>query len=101
MKIKIPKTLDARMKGVAGRHDFGSATALASHFVEKGLAQFPFVDADAGIKGQLDQVVEERGYSSREEVIEHLLLRGLRAYEEHEHDPEKLAERLRGLGYIE
>jgi metal-responsive CopG/Arc/MetJ family transcriptional regulator len=100
-KIKIPNELVPRLEGVAKRHGFDSAQKLAEHFVDKGLAQFSFVDPGAKREAQLDRVVEERGYSSKEEVIEHLLLRGLRAYEENEHDPKKLQERLRGLGYIE
>lgn len=100
-KIKIPKELMPRLEGVAQRHDFDSAKALADFFIEKGLATFSFVDTNLKVHEQLDQVVDERGYSSREEVIEHLLVRGLTAYEENEHDPKQLEERLRGLGYIE
>ena len=100
-KVKIPKSLQPRLKGVAERHDFDNADALADFFIDKGLAQMSFVDRGLKIPAQLDQVVEERGYSSRDEVVEHLLLRGLRAYEENESDPEKLEARLRGLGYIE
>ncbi len=100
-KIKIPKELIPRLQGVAERHQFDSAEKLADFFIDKGVEQFAFVDRTRKVDAQLDQIVEERGYSSREEVIEHLLLRGLRAYEENEHDPNKLEERLRGLGYIE
>lgn len=100
-KTKIPNDLLPRLQGVAQRHGFDSAQQLAEHFVDKGLDQFSFLDRAAKREAQIDRVVEERGYSSREEVIEHLLLRGLRAYEENEHDPKKLEERLRGLGYIE
>jgi metal-responsive CopG/Arc/MetJ family transcriptional regulator len=100
-KIKIPKELHPRLEGVAKRHEFESAEKLADFFIDKGLQQFTFLDRGAKLEAQLDQVMEERGYSSRDEVIEHLLLRGLRAYEENEHDPKKLEERLRGLGYIE
>ncbi len=100
-KIKIPKELVPRLEGVAKRHQFESADKLADFFIDKGIQQFAFVDRSKKVEAQLDQIVEERGYSSRDEVIEHLLLRGLRAYEENEHDPKKLEERLRGLGYIE
>ena len=100
-KIKIPKELLPRLEGVAKRHKFESAEKLADFFIDKGLQQFTFLDRSSKLEAQLDQVVEDRGYSSRDEVIEHLLLRGLRAYEENEHDPKKLEERLRGLGYIE
>lgn len=100
-KIKIPKNLMPRLDGVAERHGFASGAAVADFFIDKGLAQYDFVDRSQKVPAQLDEVMEERGYSSRDEVVEHLLLRGLRAYEENEHDPKKLEERLRGLGYIE
>jgi metal-responsive CopG/Arc/MetJ family transcriptional regulator len=100
-KIKIPKNLKDRLDAVAKNHGFESRDVLAAHFVERGLKQFTFLDAKASVDNQIEHVVEERGYSSDAEVIEHLLLRGLRAYEENQHDPKKLEERLRGLGYID
>jgi hypothetical protein len=50
---------------------------------------------------RLAHAIEEQGYSSQAELIEHLVRRGLRAYLEPAASPEALAARLRGLGYIE
>jgi hypothetical protein len=53
------------------------------------------------VEEQLGWLVSERGYASRDEAIEHLLERGLRAYEQPIGDRQKMIERLRGLGYID
>jgi hypothetical protein len=97
--IKIPRDLRGRMKDVAAKHNLGSPQEAANHFVAKGLDQY---GAPAGeLAMRLAHAVESQGYSSEDELVEHLLLRGLRAYEEPASSPEQLAARLRGLGYIE
>lgn len=97
--IKIPRDLRGRMKDVAARHNLGSTDDAARHFVVKGLDKY---GAPPGpISDRLAHAVESQGYSSEGELLEHLLLRGLRAYEEPTSTPEELAARLRGLGYID
>ncbi|TPV94435.1 MAG: hypothetical protein B7733_15290 [Myxococcales bacterium FL481] len=98
---KPPKHLVSRLSAVAKDHKFSSVDAVVEHFLTRGLAQFPFLDASAPLDRQLDQLVDERGYAGVDEAIEHLLLRGLRAYETTTSDPKALEERLRGLGYID
>jgi hypothetical protein len=98
-KVKIPRSLKARLKDAADKHKFESAEALAQHFVDRGLKVYQA--PDGALDERLAKVVEEQGYSSEEELIEHLLLRGLRAYEEPADDPAALEARLRGLGYID
>lgn len=99
LKIKVPKELRGRLKDVAKKHNFASADAVVDHFIEKGLATYSPPAGD--LAAQMEHITEEQGYSSVDELVEHLLLRGLDAYEVAEDDPEKLAARLRGLGYIE
>lgn len=97
--IDIPKSLRGRLRDVAAAHQLGTADQAATHFVDKGLERY---GAPAGaLRDRLAHVVEDQGYSSEAELIEHLLLRGLRAYEEPAESPEALAARLRGLGYID
>lgn len=97
--LKIPRDLRGRIKDVAARHGLGAPDAAARHFVDKGLDKY---GAPAGaLAERLAAAVESQGYSSEAELIEHLLLRGLRAYEEPASTPEELAARLRGLGYID
>ena len=98
-KVKIPGFLKARLKAVVAQHDFASIDALAVHFVDKGLTVYGIAGGELGER--IDSAVDAQGYASSAELIEHLLVRGLRAYEEVNDDPERLAERLRGLGYIE
>ena len=101
LKIKVPRDLKKRIKAVAKQHEFASADAVVEHFIDKGLNTYEVPDPSAPVEDRLAWVVDEQGYSSADELIEHLLLRGLSAYEDAPDDPEKLAERLRGLGYIE
>ena len=98
-KVKIPRPLKSRLKAVAARHDFASIDELAVHFVDKGLTVYGVDGAD--LCARIDEAVDAQGYASSAELIEHLLVRGLRAYEQVEDDPQRLEERLRGLGYIE
>jgi hypothetical protein len=99
IKIKIPRDLHHRIKAIAAKHGLGSAQDAARHFVVTGLDRY---GAPAGsIVLRIAHAVESQGYASGDELIEHLLLRGLRAYEEPTNSPEELAARLRGLGYIE
>lgn len=97
--IPIPRDLRHRMKEVAAKHGLGSAQDAAKHFVAAGLNQYGA--PEGALASRLAHAVESQGYSSEAELIEHLLLRGLRAYEEPASSPEQLAARLRGLGYIE
>jgi hypothetical protein len=98
-KIDIPKSLRGRLRDVASAHSLGDPDEAAAHFVTRGLDQ---LGAPAGaLAARLGHAVEDQGYSSEAELIEHLLLRGLRAYEEPAASPEALAARLRGLGYID
>jgi hypothetical protein len=98
-QIRIPRSLRARMRDVAERHRLGNADAAATYFVERGLDRY---GAPPGaLVDRLRWAVDEQGYSSEAELVEHLLLRGLRAYEEPVSSPEELVARLRGLGYIE
>ena len=98
-KIKIPRSLKGRLKKVAKEHKFESAEDLAMHFVDRGLKVYGAEQGELG--DRIEQAVDNQGYSSDDELIEHLLLRGLQAYEEAPDDPEALKERLRGLGYID
>jgi len=101
VKIKPPRSLKGRLRAVAKQHDFDSTDAVVQHFLVRGLAHYRVEARPDEIDHQLDAVVVDQGYSSRDELIEHLMLRGLDAYESSETDPDKLKERLRGLGYID
>ena len=98
-ELRIPRSLRARLRDVAARHRLGQPDQAALHFVERGLDRY---GAPPGpLPGRLRWALDDQGYSSEEELVEHLLLRGLRAYEEPTRSPEELAARLRGLGYID
>ncbi len=99
-KVKAPKDLQARLKDVGQKHDLGDIDTVVDFFITKGLKVYEAPE-ELSLKKRLEHVVEEQGYSGRPELVEHLLLRGLRAYEEEADDPEALAARLRGLGYID
>lgn len=100
MKIKIPAQLRNRLEVVGVAHALGDAEQTARQFVIKGL-QACGADASSTFDRQLAHVVDEQGYASADELVEHLLVRGLRAYEEPSADPKQLEARLRGLGYID
>lgn len=97
--VKIPRDLRGRLKDIAAKHALGSAQQAANHFVATGLDRYGTPAGPLALR--LAHAVESQGYSSEEELIEHLLTRGLLAYEEPAASPEALAARLRGLGYIE
>jgi hypothetical protein len=98
-QVDIPRYLRARLGDIAGKHGLGSTQEAALHFVSRGLDRY---GAPPGLLVmRIAHAVESQGYSSEAELVEHLLLRGLRAYEEPASSPEQLAARLRGLGYIE
>jgi hypothetical protein len=101
VKIKPPKHLKKRLRAVGKQHDLGSVDDVVHHMVSRGLLQYDDVDHSADLGRQLNVVVVEMGYSSIDELIEHLLVRGLGAYEQPDADPERMRERLRGLGYID
>ncbi len=98
-EVDIPRDLRGRLRDVAAKHNLGSAQEAAKHFVVKGLDRY---GAPPGVlAARIEHAVESQGYSSGPELVEHLLLRGLRAYEEPASSPEQLAARMRGLGYID
>jgi hypothetical protein len=97
--MKIPKDLRGRLADVGKKNGHASADAFALHLVERGLARLGAGEGE--LDARLERAVDERGYSSREELIEHLLETGLDAYDAPDLDPEKLKARLRGLGYID
>ena len=98
-EVDIPRDLRKRIRDVAEKHNLGTAQQAATHFVAKGLDRYGTPPGPLVIR--LAHAVESQGYSSEQELVEHLLLRGLRAYEEPASTPEQLAARLRGLGYID
>jgi hypothetical protein len=100
-KIKPPRSLKGRLKAVGKNHNLGSLDQVVDHFVIRGLKHYG-VDIESEDIGEgMERIVDDQGYSGRDELVEHLLLRGLHAYEQAEQDPAKLEERLRGLGYID
>lgn len=96
---RIPSSLRGRLADVARAHGLGSVRDAATHFLCRGLDRLGAPSGELAYR--LAHVVAEEGYSSEEELVEYLLLRGLRAYEEPTASPEALAARLRGLGYID
>ena len=99
-KVDIPKSLRGRVRDVAAKHALGSAEEAAMHFVTRGLDHYR---APTG-RAQRGSMAWSRTKATRRarELVEHLLLRGLRAYEAAKAgSPEALAARLRGLGYID
>jgi len=98
-RVRIPRSLRGRLRDVAARHQLGPPESAALHFVERGLDRYG--TPPGPLAGRLRWAIEAQGYSSEAELVEHLLLRGLRAYEEPVRSPEELAARLRGLGYID
>lgn len=101
VNIKYPKELKRRLRAVAARHSLGSADDVALEFVRRGLSLHKELDASAPIHLQLEQATRQLGYSSTDEMIEHLIERALLAYEDAPDDPEALKQRLRGLGYLD
>ncbi len=100
-KLKIPRDYRARLKTTGRAHGFKGDADFGLHLVDRGLRQYPDGDSEAPLTDRLEAVVDAMGYSSRGELIEHLLERGLGAYETASTDPAKLEERLRGLGYMD
>jgi len=119
-KLKTPPPYRDRLHRVAAQQPRGpTAEAFGLHLVERGLRVYEASGAGAGgaagspvlgvgvgsapvtLGERLARVADEQGYSGPDELVEHLLERGLRAYEEPESDPAKLEARLRGLGYID
>jgi hypothetical protein len=58
------------------------------------------IKIDSGLLSRAKKVAEVAGYSSVEEFVIHLIEKETARYESPEAD-ERVAERLRGLGYIE
>jgi hypothetical protein len=98
-EVRIPRDLRGRLRDVAAAHKLGSPQDAARHFVDRGLDRYGTPPGALALR--IAHAVESQGYSSEDELVEHLLLRGLRAYEEPASSPEQLAARLRGLGYID
>lgn len=100
-KIKAPNTLKSRLKTVAKKHGYKNADRLAHSLTRRGLKSLGVEVNPKRLYAQVEEEAEGRGYSSPEELIEHLVEKGLTAYEVPDDDPAKVEERLRGLGYIE
>ena len=101
-KLKIPRSMKARLKKVGRENGFDGADDFGAHLVERGLATYAGINESAPFADQMQYVVDSQGYSSPEEVVEHLLERGLTAYSNEDHlNREQLEKRLRGLGYID
>ena len=58
------------------------------------------IKIDSGLFSRAKKAAEVAGYSSVEEFVVHIIEKEIARYESPEVD-EKVAERLRGLGYIE
>jgi len=58
------------------------------------------IKIDSNLFGRVKKATEAAGYSSTEEFITHIIEKELAKYEAEGAD-EKVAEQLRGLGYIE
>jgi len=58
------------------------------------------IKIDSKLLSRAKKAAEEAGYSSVEEFVTHLIEKEIAQYESGEVD-EKVADRLRGLGYIE
>lgn len=99
--MKYPKKFQDRLKQAATRHKMGHVNTFAVHLVERGLRSYKGIDAEASLGERLEIVCEHFGYSSVDELTEHLLERGLMAFEEEAVDPEALKARLKGMGYID
>ena len=60
----------------------------------------PKIKIDSNLFDRAKKATEAAGYSSVEEVVTHIIEREVAKYESSETD-EKVADQLRGLGYIE
>jgi len=58
------------------------------------------IKIDSNLFGRVKKATETAGYSSVEEFVTHIIEKELAKYETSESD-DKVAEQLRGLGYIE
>jgi len=58
------------------------------------------IKIDSSLFDRMKKAAEVAGYSSTEEFVTHIIEKELAKYETNETD-EKVAEQLRGLGYIE
>ena len=65
-----------------------------------GVKQMAKIKIDSNLFARVKKVTEIAGYSSTEEFITHLIEKELAKHEADQGD-EKVAEQLRGLGYIE
>jgi hypothetical protein len=66
-----------------------------------GQITMPKIKIDSDILGRAKNVADSAGYSSVEEFILHAIETALVKYETSDEDDKDVAERLRGLGYIE
>jgi hypothetical protein len=99
---KIPRSYRGRLKKAGKANGFRGVDDFAGHLIDRGLRRYSEAsDPTVALDARLQVVVDSMGYSSRAELIEHLLERGLSAYETTQLDRSKFEERLRGLGYID
>src|SRR5687768_7040437 len=77
---KIPDTLESRLADVGSKHDLGTAEAVATYFLTRGLKAYNA--PEGSLSSQIAYLVDKQGYSSVDEAVEHLLVRGLHEYEE-------------------
>ena len=95
----ISDTIKSRLTDVASKHNLGTAESLADQFVMDGLKAYEAPDGSQDL--QLERLVAEQEYSSVDEAVEHLLVRGLREYEESTSTPEESEARVSGIGHID
>ena len=95
----IADTIKSRLAEVASKHDLGTPETLAQQFVIDGLKAHE--TPDGSVESQLKKLVYEQGYSSVDEAVEHLLVRGLREYEESTSTLEESEARVSGIGHID
>lgn len=59
------------------------------------------IKIDSHLYDRVKKAAETAGYSSTEEFVTHIIEKELVKYETAESDDQKVADKLRGLGYIE
>ena len=99
---KIPDELKPRLAEVASKHNLGTPEALADELIaaELKVCEVP----EGSLQSQIAYLVNQQGYSSADEAVEHLLLRGLHPYEEEgstKQEAEAHVAHVKGLGHID
>ncbi len=95
----IADSLMSRLATVAAHHSLGTAESLAEQFVAEGLKAYQA--PEGSVTSQLAFIVNQQGYSSVDEAVEHLLTRGLHEYEEGSLTRQEAEARVQGLGHID